>query len=246
MNNTFAKSCVRDPNQKYISKSYITNMKEADIFFNKWFWGTIKMSFRDMLKTQHSIIVGDNYTGHTNPVTNIPPKSIIRDECKIELHKPLLKKEWYTEELKKYNFPLNVETKIKVDKIKFRKCHKITNTEDGIKLCLPDARHVKCYIIEMEKIMKEFENYSIVNVPKKLFTLLGTYIHMGVICHPFEKVNFSLIMLQVNFILRHFEFNPISHDYLDFECFMKPTEEIIKSFKRKVQDANKNKTIMAN
>lgn len=244
MNKTFVDSCVRRPNQKYINKTYIENMKKADEFFNKWWWGTEKMSFRDMLKKQHSIIVGDTYTGYTTPVTGICPPSLIRDELQITLHEPMLKKEWYTDELNKRNFPLNTETKIKVDKIKYRKCHKVTNTEDGIKLRLPDAKHVKCYIIEMEKILKEFEVYAPNNVPKKLFIWLGTYIHLGVICHPFEKVNFSLIMLQVNFILNNFGFNSISHDYLDFDCFMKPTEEIITSLKRMVQDANKDKKIL--
>lgn len=69
---------------------------------------------------------------------------------------------------------------------------------------------------------------------EKSLDLLGYYIQLGVICHPFEKVNFSLIMSQVNYILKVWNYTPISHGYLDFECFLNSTNIIIKRFKKRV------------
>ena len=106
--------------------------------------------------------------------------------------------------------------------------HSIENTKEGLRLYLPQNKYVKYYINKMEEIMNCLRNGN------KSLDLLGHYIQLGVIGHPFEKVNFSLIMSEVNYILDLWGYIPINHGYLDFECFLNPTKNIIRSFKQTV------------
>jgi hypothetical protein len=232
----FKYCCVRDKNQPFIDTSYINNIKKSlNIVFIPYFHKQLKMSFKDMLKAQHKLIVNNTYAGHTNPINKIP-KSLFRQEIDIKLNTPILKKEWYTEELKKINPLLHDIIKVEIKDIPNYMWHYVENTENGLKLYLPDNKYVNYYLNKMKTIMLRLKN------GEKSLYLLGHYIQLGVICHPFEKVNFSLIMSQVNYILTLWGFEGISHGYLDFECFLNSTDTVIQKFKEKI-DFNKKENI---
>lgn len=218
---------VRNIEQKDINKTYIKNISESVNIFEDYFHKRSDLSFRNMLKKQHKRIVSNNYAGFTNPVDKIP-KSLFRNEIDIQLHTPLLKKEWYVEELKNLNLLINDLIKIEIKDIPKYMWHSVENTNDGLKLYLPKNEYVDFYLNKMETVMSKLIN------GEKSLDLLGYYIQLGVICHPFEKVNFSLIMSQVNYILKLWNYIPISHGYLDFECFLNSTDIIIKKFKERV------------
>ncbi len=227
---TFANSCVRLKDQKNINIEYINNIRKSiDNIFAPYFNKCLNISFRDMLKAQHKHIVNNIYRGYTNPINKVP-KSLIRDEINVSLHVPLLKKEWYINELKHIKSYISETIKVEIFDIPKKMWHHVDNTKEGLRLYLPQSKYVKHYLNQMNKIMNYFREGH------QSLDALAYYIQLGVICHPFEKVNFSLIMSQVNYILNLWGYNPINHEYLDFECFLNPTEKIIKSFKIKVKN----------
>jgi len=219
---------IRNTTQTDINQTYIDNINVSiDTIFATYFNKQSKLSFREMLKSQHKRIVNNNYAGYTNPIDKIP-KSLFRNEIDVKLHIPLLKKEWYVEELKNINPSINDLIKIKIADVPSFMWHSVENTNDGLRLYLPKNEYVYYYLDKMEMVMNK-----LMNGESSLY-LLGYYIQLAVICHPFEKVNFSLIMSQVNYILKLWNYVPISHGYLDFECFLNPTDIVIKKFKEKV------------
>ncbi len=230
----FVQSCVRTTDQQNIDYKYIRNIRNSiyDIFA-PYFHNHLKLTFRNMLKAQHKSIVNNNYCGYTNPINKVP-QSLIRDEINISLYQPLLKKEWYVEELKNLNSYINETINVEIFDIPKEMWHHVENTKEGLRLYLPPNKYVKYYINQMEKIMNYFREGN------QSLDMLAYYIQLGVICHPFEKVNFSLIMSQVNYILDFWGYNPINHEYLDFECFLNSTKKIIESFKKKVNKGNHN------
>ena len=218
---------VRNITQTDINKTYIKNISESVSIFEDYFHKCSNISFRNMMKKQHKRIVNNNYAGYTNPINKIP-RSLFRYETDVKLHTPLLKKEWYVEELKNLNTTINDLIKIKITGIPIYMWHSVKNTDTGLRLYLPKNKYVPYYLDKMETVMNRLRN------GESSLYLLGYYIQLAVICHPFEKVNFSLIMSQVNYILKLWNYVPISHGYLDFECFLNPTDIVIKKFKEKV------------
>lgn len=64
-------------------------------------------------------------------------------------------------------------------------------------------------------------------------TLLARYMQLFVIGHPFEKVNFSICMAQINAILYIRNCKTLYHEYMDFECFLYDTDVIEEKFMKK-------------
>jgi hypothetical protein len=218
---------IRNTTQTDIDKTYIENISESVKIFAGYFHRELNISFKEMLRKQHKRIVNGSYAGFTNPVNKIP-ESLFRHEIDVKLNTPILKKEWYVEELKALNLSINDSIRIKISGLPPIMWHSIENTNNGLKLYLPDNKYVDYYLDKMEFVMNRLMDGNL------SLNLLGHYLQLGVICHPFEKVNFSLIMSQVNYILKFWGYTPISHGYLDFECFLNSTDEIIKKFKERV------------
>jgi hypothetical protein len=82
--------------------------------------------------------------------------------------------------------------------------HYLLTKPEGYELYLTDPETVPVFLAEMEQVMEEFSLEKLAN-----------YIQYFVIGHPFQKVNFSICMAQVNVILSTVSLNP----YLDFACF---------------------------
>lgn len=108
---------IRNTTQTNINKTYINNISASvNTIFSSYFNKQSHISFQKMLKSQHKRIVDNNYAGYTNPVNKIP-RNLFRDEIDIKLQAPLLKKEWYIEELKKLNPTINDLIKVKIKDI---------------------------------------------------------------------------------------------------------------------------------
>ncbi|MHA1437966.1 MAG: hypothetical protein ACTSPD_10350 [Promethearchaeota archaeon] len=244
---------IRDPNQKDIDEQYIDNcIRSIEEVFIPYMTEYIRQPktiseahrlFRQILKTQHKIIVGEHYKGYTKyPKMDRLPSNRIRDDIPIKIQKPILKKEWYREELKNYNLKRGEKRTIVVKSMFPKSGHTIEDVGDGLKLYFPDIVYVDFYLGRMAQIMALISSsYPFIRCSgtrdeiDQLLNLLGWYIHLFVICHPFEKVNFSLCMTQVNYILIRLGHQGISHGYLDFKCFLNDTETVINEFKRMVK-----------
>jgi len=192
-----------------------------------------------MLKEQHIAMTHYGYRGNTTaPIINRPILNVFRDEPEfheITLLKPELKKEWYKEELA--NFNLNNIKKIQpnIDSVPVFARHKLINKENVLVLHLPQNHLLKYYLIPMYKILNKIKNYYLSNNKEEALDLLGHYIQLFVIGHPFEKVNFSICMIQINTLLNLFFQKDIYHEYLDFKCFLLDTKVIIKEFKKMIR-----------
>lgn len=241
---------IRFPNQKKVNKSYIINCcKSLDCSFAHYFLNGYKQfenDYRRMLKYSHVLMTSDGYSGNTKSKSCIGvPLNDFRNEIVNKIDNPILKKEWYKEELKNYKQKRKVYN-IKVKNINNRYSATVEDVGNGLKLYLPRAKYIDIYIKNMFLVMEQLRALSFAHLicgqsisKRKLIKYLGHYIHLFAICHPFEKVNFSICMAQVNWILNLFELPTVNHEYLDFKCFMNTTNGIVKELNRMIKNASK-------
>lgn len=246
--------------QKKINQNYIKNILDAQVVFARYLNTDIYNAlselgdylwFRDSLKAQHKVMIRRGYKGNTkSSMTNRPIINALRDEPEFHyrrLNKPKLKKEWYKKELKKYKLQPNQIICPKIDYVPRFAWHQVSNLSDGLLLSLPDNHFLQYYLIPMARIMRKLKSYirayhgsTVKHIYEiQILKLLGQYIHLFIVGHPFEKVNFSLCMMQVNYILNRTIGKSIYHEFLDFKCFMNDTDTIINEFKSMVKRSRK-------
>lgn len=204
---------TRHKNQKHVALGYVNNcIKMIKYVFLPYYTHKRVLSFRNMLKMCHFTMT-DHYYGYTkshNPLYHLP--GIFRDETnKVILNIPKLKTVWYKKELALLKTRKIIKPKI--NNVPNEALPKLINKGKFLYLHLPNKKYVSLYLSLMERSMKKLQHKF--SIPE-----LAYYLQLGVICHPFEKVNFSLLMNQVNTILLLNGFNPIPHGYLDFKCFI--------------------------
>jgi len=248
--------------QKKINQNYVMNILDARALFEQYLNTDINNTlsesanyiwFRDSLKAQHRAMTERGYKGYTKtPVLNRPVINALRDEPEfhINLQRPCLKKEWYNKELKKYKLKFGDIIRPTINGIHGFAWHRISNTHNGLSLELPANENVKYYLILMSNLMLQIKAlikdrangnmwWYCRPFQGTLINLLGHYIHLFVIGHPFEKVNFSLCMMQVNHILDKTLGKSVYHEYLDFKCFMNDTNTIIDEFSQMVRKSRR-------
>jgi hypothetical protein len=159
-----------------------------------------------MLVKMHEI-TKRSYNGYTH--CSKAPAHIIsefRNESR-PLYTPHLKKEWYqTETNRKALFP-------KIKNIPNSVTHKIIDVGKSYQLFLPGAQYLNQYLANMENVMDDIKRGADLRA-------LAHYMHLFVIAHPFEKINNSICMAQINTILKLKGYSDIFHKYLDFDCFV--------------------------
>ncbi len=194
--------------QDHVDPLYVKNMKDATNYFSSWFTGRHQARYVDMLTSMHKLATRGGYSGFTNsdgPV--VPVGSEFRGVNK-EAWRPLLKKKWFNEVevIGGKIWPTLREQRL-------RGCHHLIDRKNGYELHLPHEDRVPDFLARMEKVMgllrHDFDP-----------VWLAEYIQLFVVGHPFERVNYSICMAQVNLILYRYGFEPIRHGYFDFECFI--------------------------
>lgn len=212
---------IRGP-QAHVDEIYMTNMIEATQFFMRWYFSVGNFSFRNMLKHMHRIVSRD-YQGHTNSNYILKVCNGFRGERNTTWY-PILKKCWFTD------IPDVKNIRPTLPFIGSEMGHRLENTEEGYVLHLPDSKYVVHYLARMETLMNRIRNNS--SKPLDLDVVVA-YIQMFVVGHPFEKINFSVCMAQVNAMLYTNGLKPVYHGWFDFECFMYDYRKLVKIFRAK-------------
>lgn len=209
--------------QEQIDNTYVKNMMVATNCFIHWSKYR-KESYSKMLIRIHRIIA-NGYSGITN--------GLVTDNIVSEFRvfgKPLLDdglvpradKNWFS----------GVENtfiiKPLIPKIPMELSHWIENKPTQYYINFPDAKHLPYYLYTLDYLMGQLKE-------KFTLELLAEYIHIFVIAHPFEKINFSLCMAQVNALLSLNGYKPIYHGYLDFNCMLYNYSRIKNIFINKVK-----------
>ena len=209
--------------QKSIDPRYLKNIIEATNYFQSWFSGKHAASFTDMLTTMHRLAIRGGYIGHTatdGPV--VPLGSAFRGVNK-GAWRPLLKKKWFTEVL--VYADSNIYPTIRL--ISLRGTHHLVERETGYELHLPREDCIPDFLWRMQTIMEGL---------RCMFSaeLLAEYIQLFVVGHPFEKVNYSICMAQVNAILDYYGYKPLLHQWFDFDCFVYDYDRIEEIFETRL------------
>jgi len=194
--------------QDRVDAQYLANMTTATQYFMAWFPFATTSGFNDMLMNMHKIASAGGYTGYTNGGPYIATTGQFRGVNK-DSWRPLLKKEWFSG-----NFMIE-GGKIypKVAARKLQGCHHLVVRPNGYELHIPHEDHVPAFLGCMADMMIVLRDGFFPD-------LLAYYIQYFVVGHPFERINFSICMAQVNAILWHYGFEPMRHGWFDFDCFV--------------------------
>lgn len=213
--------------QKDAYSEYLRNITKATEFFIEWFRSEFSISYREMLIKMHQIVT-NGYGGYTGGSTE-KVRSLFRNHSGVpKIKQSILKKEWYNIDLtgQQYRFP-------QIKGIPIHLSHHVINLDEGYKLILPKAKMVPYYLCKLESRMNALIPYCVKPGIYHLH-LLVNYMNVFVIAHPFEKVNFSICMAQVNAILYMWGYDTLYHEYMDFECFLYDSDVIEDNFVRRI------------
>lgn len=194
--------------QDHIDPQYVANMKAASEYFESWLQQQAPRGFNAMLLGMHKIASRCGYAGYTR--SNGPQVTVTGQFRGVnkEAWRPLLKKEWFdgVEVQSGYVCPV-------LRAAELRDTHHLIDKPGGYELYLPHESLVPIFLDAMANTMAALKQGFCA-------AALANHIQYFVVGHPFEKINFSICMAQVNVILRLNGFEPIYHEYLDFECFV--------------------------
>jgi len=237
---------VRNSTQASVSSEYLENLYYSITEeFDPWFRNKKKSNFRKMLVDQHKKLVYGKtgktpYKGFTSIGLDVPP-SVFRNALSnnepllISVDNKLLKNEIGLERVNELRVKLKHETdpsvKIFIDGIHPQAWPEIFMERTGIMVQYPNAKYLNKYIDRMDVLMDEIRAINVNTSNKtKLLNTLAEYLQLGVVAHPFKRVNFSMLMGQVNYILKLHGFNGISHGLLDYAGLINDTVSFKKLF----------------
>lgn len=209
--------------QKSIDPRYLKNIIEATNYFQSWFSGKHAASFTDMLTTMHRLAIRGGYMGHTTTDGPIVPLGSGFRGVNREAWRPLLKKKWFknVEVIESAIYPT-------LRTINLRENHYLIERKNGYELHLPHEDRVPDFLWRMETIMETLR-HAVFSAE-----LLAEYIQLFVVGHPFEKVNYSICMAQVNAILDYYGYKPLLHQWFDFDCFVYDYDRIEEIFETRL------------
>lgn len=205
--------------QKDISPVYLDNITRATKFFMHWFCNGA-VSYNAMLIEMHEIVF-DGYFGYTCSNGPLRMNKGFRGDTDWF---PVLKKEWFT------NIPNEPIIRPKVKNIPIEQSHWLQNLDEGYMLHLPNEKYVHNYLKLMNELMEGIRQSIELDL-----VALANYMQLFVIGHPFEKVNFSVCMAQINAILYMKGYKTLYHEYMDFECFLYDHDVIENKFVSKIR-----------
>jgi hypothetical protein len=109
--------------------------------------------------------------------------------------------------------------------------HRYANPKD-IPLYL---REMESILIHLRGLYKQPRSFT---TQAKTVKLIARYHQLFISALPFARVNNSIAMAQVNFLLMEFGLNPIPHGVLDIVCLLVPSEKYQVLFQLAVQKEN--------
>ncbi len=202
--------------QESIDSVYLSNMIRATEYFTSWFKRYFDTSYERMLKRMHHMACANGYRGCTGGSLGR-----VDDEWRqFSCGDVMLDKKWYTGVQTSYD-PMIIKPVVKTMPKMAR--HWLRDTGNFYELNLPDEMFISWYIEQLSTLMDDLKR-DLDPV------LLAGYMHLFIIAHPFEKVNFSICMAQVNAILDMNGYETLYHEYMDFACFLYDSDIIEKMF----------------
>ena len=208
--------------QKDVRPSYLENMRAATEYFMEWF--VIGDDYLGMLTHMHRLATRRGYSGFTNTRGPIVPIDSAFRGVNREAWRPLLKKDWF----KDINVYMTGKIKPCLAAIDLQGSHWLVDRQQGYELHLPHENRVLDYLAQLAKLMdilrSEFDA-----------KIMANYVQTFVVGHPFERVNYSVCMAQVNAMLWHYGYKTFFHGYFDFDCFMYDYPRIEKIFQAKLE-----------
>lgn len=106
----------------------------------------------------------------------------------------------------------------------------------GFNIVHPDAKYVPLYFSKMEQCLSRIRHLSseVETDKERLLQLLAAYFHLGIHAHAFVRINQSLLMAQVNYILMLNRLRPVYHGYVDLAAAFLDSGNFFPYFKRYV------------
>ena len=103
------------------------------------------------------------------------------------------------------------------------------------KLRYPENHSTEYYLEEMARIMEDLRDLPSNSPRSKLLQLLADYVQLFSAGLPFDRVNFSIAMAQVNYVLMNHGYRGIENGELDLISVMVPTLVFREIFSEAVQ-----------
>ena len=119
-----------------------------------------------------------------------------------------------------------------------------TRVRRGFGIMHPDGKYIPLYFSKMDECLSlirylsseiERRGYKDKNL---LLQALATYFHLGIQAHAFVRINQSLLMAQVNYILMLNRFRPVCHGYVDLAAAFLDTGYFCNYFMHYVSEYN--------
>lgn len=218
---------------------YITCQIDGLQFFDKHFRmeQNRNENFIDIIKKQHRIIASGKDGKDEYIIRN--SKGELSSSYSGSLHSPgmIIGLPVTNKELISYIFHLrdyyNLSTKenykIKIKNIKDALWPDVKILNDGFHVIFPGAENIPYFFSEMQCILSELKLILLskqlgnkANI-KKYLELLINYYQIGICIHPFKRINQSLFMAQLNYLLTLIGLKPVFHGNLDYAAFSLPT-----------------------
>ncbi len=251
---------LRDPHQKKLSSpNFLQNLHEsvADVF-DPWFQGRKSGAFEAMLREQHRVLAqgrdgGRTYGGASASETN-PYPGLLRNELGPNLM-VIATPVWFEKHLRGeipptaaknlraleksgktqiYELPHPIRV-VGVGK-KAQPYQQLTNTY----LEIDYADDIQSYLAVAGKTMRRVRDRMKDGRATSADVVEGMsdYLYYTVRCHPFRRLNFSLFMSQVNYVLMENGLRGITPDNLDYILLVSTRDEFRVEFAKRVSIEN--------
>lgn len=103
----------------------------------------------------------------------------------------------------------------------------------------PSSKHIDEYFKYAQTLMEKIRKIKPGEDQETLITLLSDYYHVMISAHPYFRVNNSMIMSHVNYILKRHGLKPLSHTDMDFWANTLSTPEFRRFFRDEINDQAK-------
>ncbi len=247
---------IRIPGSPVFDPYYIKNAVDSlKTEFAPWFEGHSNQSFQDMMRAQHkTLAVGlDRKSFYRSPSSNsfLKPRSAgkLRVDRMWE-HSPV-STSFYADSLcKNYWCPegffehLKREREISPHRLEIEGIPFESRPEGlyswhprwnfSFDMVYPTTEHMKPYLARMEQLMLDLRKITPETPKEAWMPLLADYVQLFSVSLPFDRINFSQAMIQVNYILMRQGYQGISHGALDYLAMTYSSHEYRKIFESAV------------
>lgn len=246
---------ARFPNSELLPE-YIDCQLEGVKYFDSYFKNQLfpKVDFIDLIKNHHKILASGINNNKSYKLRN----SINKESAEFagKMHEkglvigyPITDKNIlnliYTI-FKRFNFKVQDEWKIPIKTLEPKALPVGKKFTNGLHIIYAPSDYLISNLRRLEIILSEIKelylnNKKDSNIRTTFLNLLANYYQLGIVLHIFPRINQSMLMAQINYLLIMFNYKPIFHGNLDYMAFFSPTEWfqiLFKEYVEKHQEVN--------